>query len=109
MNQSWEEKRRFSRFRVNCPVSFLSSGRLIIGETVDLSLGGMKIQCRSMLSVGQAYDFTVLIDDHPIGPNGRIVYRENQPEFTYNAGVSFLNLPKNHHNQLSELLSIRNS
>ncbi len=109
MIQTWEEKRKYSRIRVNCPVSFLSYGRLVIGETVDLSLGGMKIQCRSMLSIGQAYDFMILINDHPIDPNGKIVYGENQPEFTHSAGVSFLNLPKDHHNQLREFLSDRHS
>ena len=44
-----KEKRRHPRFKVNCPVSFICYNKLRIGETTDLSRGGMKIQSHSMI------------------------------------------------------------
>jgi len=109
MIQGWKEKRRYPRFKINCPVSFICFDRLKIGETQDLSLGGMRIQSRYMLFRGETYDFTVVMNGHAISPRGKIVYLENEPEFTYGAGVSFLQLSEDQQNQLNGFLSARKS
>lgn len=109
MIQEWQEKRKHPRFRVNCPVSFICFDKLKIGETQDLSLGGMKIQSRYMFFTGETYDFTVVMNGHSISPRGKIVYIENQPEFTYGAGVSFLQLSEDHQNQLNGFLLAKKS
>jgi hypothetical protein len=105
MSQGWDEKRKHPRFRVNCPVSFICFNKLKIAETRDLSAGGMKIHSRYMLFSGETYDFTLVMNGHTINPRGRIVYIENQPEFNYGAGVSFLHLSPDHLNQLNGFLS----
>jgi c-di-GMP-binding flagellar brake protein YcgR len=105
MIQGWKEKRKHPRVRVHCPISFMSFDQLRIGETADLSLGGMKIQCRAILLKGQVYDFTVVMNGRAIYPKGRVVYLQNQPEFTYGAGVFFLHLSEEHQVQLSGFLS----
>jgi len=109
MAEEWKEKRKHPRFRVNCPVSFVCFDKLKLGETQDLSLGGMKIQSRYMLFSGETYDFTVVMNGRAITPKGKIVYIENQPEFTYGAGVSFLQLSQDQQTQLDGFLSARGS
>jgi hypothetical protein len=88
MTRPWNEKRKYPRFRICCPVSFISFDKLRIGETADLSLGGMKILCRAILLRGVTYNFTVVMNGRTINPKGKSVYRENQPEFTYGVTVS---------------------
>ena len=109
MNYPWKEKRSYPRFHVHCPISFICFDKLRIGETADLSLGGMKIQSRTMLLAGETYDFTVVINGRAISPKGRIVYLENHPEFTYGAGVSFVHLSEDHQSQLTGFLSTQKS
>ena len=109
MIQYDKEKRRHPRFKVNCPVSFICYNKLRVGETTDLSLGGMKIQSHSVIFMGETYHFTVVMNGHAISPKGKVVYVENHPEFTYGAGVSFFHLSDDHRNQLDGFLSARQS
>ena len=109
MTHEWRRKRKHPRLRVHCPISFICFDKLRIGETADLSLGGMKIQSHYMLLTGETYDFTVVINGRAISPKGKIVYLENQPEFTYGAGVSFVQLSKDHQNKLNGFLSTQKS
>ncbi len=104
-----QEKRRHPRLKVSYPISFICFNKLKIGETQDLSLGGMKIQSRAMLFEGETFDFTVVMNGHTISPRGRIVYTETRPEFTYGAGISFLHLSEDHQTQLDGFLSAKQS
>jgi c-di-GMP-binding flagellar brake protein YcgR len=105
MVQGWEEKRRYPRFQINCPISFICFDKLRIGETADISIGGMKIQSRYLLFAGETYDFTVVMNGRAISPKGKVVYLENQPEYSYGAGVSFVNISEDHQSQLTSFLS----
>ncbi len=107
MVQGWEEKRRYPRFQINCPISFICFDKLRIGETADISIGGMKIQSRYLLFAGETYDFTVVMNGRAISPKGKVVYLENQPEYSYGAGVSFVNISEDHQSQLTSFLSAK--
>ena len=107
MAQGWKEKRQYPRFHIQCPISFICFNKLKIGETSDLSCGGMKIQSRYLLFAGETYDFTVVMNGQAISPKGKVVYLENQPEFTYGAGVSFVQMSEDHQTRLSAFLSGR--
>ena len=99
------QKRRYPRLQVNCPVSFVSFNKLRIAETLDLSLGGMKIQSPDVLLTGETYDFTLIVAGCPISPRGKVVRVESRAELAYGANVSFLHLPDDHQNQLNGFLS----
>jgi hypothetical protein len=62
-----------------------------------------------MLLAGETYNFTVVLNGHAISPKGKIVYLENQPEFTYGAGISFVQLSEDHESHLNGFLSTRES
>jgi len=105
MAQGWEEKRKYARFQINCPISFICFDKLRIGETSDLSRGGMKIQSRYLLFAGETYDFTVVMNGQAISPRGKVVYLEKRPEFSYGAGVSFVNMSEEYQTRLSAFLA----
>lgn len=107
MAQGWKEKRQHPRLQVKCPISFICFDKLRIGETTNISLRGMRIQCRYLLLSGETYDFTVVMDGRAISPKGKVVYLENQPEFAYGAGVSFVHISENHQRQLTSFLSAK--
>lgn len=108
MTQGWKEKRKYPRFQFSCPISFICFNKLRIGETADICLGGMKIQSRYLLFTGETYDFTVVMNGRAISPKGKVVYLENQPEFSYGAGVSFVHLSEDQQNQLDTFLMAGN-
>ena len=105
MAQVQEEKRKHPRFQISCPISFICFDKLRIGETSDLSLGGMRIQSRYLLFAGETYEFTVVMNGRAINPKGTVVHLHNQPEFAYGAGVSFVHLSKDHQTQLDKFLA----
>jgi c-di-GMP-binding flagellar brake protein YcgR len=102
-----EEKRKHPRFQISCPISFICFNKLRIGETSDLSLGGMRIQSRYLLFAGETYEFTVVMNGQAINPKGKVVYLQNQPEFNYGAGVSFVQLSEDHQTQLDAFLAAK--
>lgn len=105
MIQNRKERRKHPRSQVNCPVSFFSSGKLRIAETLDLSLGGMRIQSRHVLFVGETYDFTVVIRGQGLYPKGRVAHVQTQSGLTYGVGVSFVELSKANKARLNRFLS----
>jgi hypothetical protein len=105
MIQDFTERRMHPRFEVNCPVSFFSSDKLRIAETLDLSLGGMKIQSRHVLFIGETYDFTVVIKGRGLNPKGKVAHIRTQPGLTYGVGVSFVKLSKPNKARLAKFLS----
>jgi hypothetical protein len=105
MIYDWIEKRKHPRFRLNCPVSFISSDKLRIVETSDLSLGGMKIQSRHVLLIGETYNFIVVIKGQGLNPKGRVIHIQTQPGLTYGVGVSFAKLSKANKARLNRFLS----
>lgn len=107
MAQARVEKRKYPRFQVQCPISFICFDKLRIGETADISLGGMKIQSRYLLFTGETYDFTVVMNGQAISPKGKVVYLESRPEYTYGAGVSFVHLSDDQQSRLSSFLSTK--
>jgi hypothetical protein len=109
MLQLQKEKRKHPRHQINCPVSFIFFDNLKIGETSDLSLGGMKLHSRYLLFIGETYDFTVVMNGRSINPRGKVVYIENQPHFKYGTGVSFVQMSEDQSNQLSGFLSTQES
>jgi flagellar biosynthesis protein FlhG len=99
------ERRRYPRFQVNCPLSFVSFDRLKTGETLDLGLKGMRIESRSMLFAGEIYDFTLIVNGDVIAPKGKVVHVENRSELDhYGAHVSFMHLSENHLKRLGHFL-----
>jgi CheY-like chemotaxis protein len=59
------ERRRFRRINVSCRVSIESGGTQLAGSTLDISMGGMFVQCSSALPVGTVAQLKV---HFPSGP-----------------------------------------
>jgi c-di-GMP-binding flagellar brake protein YcgR len=105
MVQKWVEKRRYPRFSVSYPVSYLAADKLKIAETLDLSLGGMKIHSLHRLCVDETYAFTIVIEGRAISPMGKVVHTQPRQGFAHGVGVSFSRLTRAHRKRLNTFLS----
>ena len=69
-----QEKRRFRRVKVQCQVSIEAGAARITGSTLDLSIGGMFVQCSPILPVGTAARVTLdLKSDPKVALNARVL------------------------------------
>ncbi len=63
-----QERRRFQRVRVSCPVRLESDGRQISGRTVDLSLNGILVEAGSIFAQGTVVE--IRLELQPAAPAG---------------------------------------
>jgi CheY-like chemotaxis protein len=69
-----QERRRFRRIRVRCPVSIESGSAPITGSTLDLSIGGMFVESSSVLPVGSVARVSLdLKSDLPLTISARVL------------------------------------
>jgi hypothetical protein len=66
------EKRRFPRFPVKKQVVCFRYGKEMVMRTLDISLGGLKLEAPFDLGVGESMDFAILADGSKIRGKGRI-------------------------------------
>jgi RNA polymerase sigma factor (sigma-70 family) len=67
------EKRRFPRFPVKKQVVCFRYGKEMVMRTLDISLGGLKLEAPFDLGVGESMDFAILADGSKIRGKGRIL------------------------------------
>jgi len=68
-----DEKRRFPRFPVSGRVTCSRYGRQITMRTLNISLGGLKLEAPFDLGVGESMDLAILIDGTRIQCRGTIL------------------------------------
>ena len=68
-----DERRQFPRFPVVNPVLCSSNGKQMIGRTLNISLGGMKLEADFNLGVGESMDVAILTNNTGIHCRGRII------------------------------------
>jgi hypothetical protein len=71
------EKRKFPRFAVAKKVVCFRYGREMTMRTVNISLGGLKLEANFDLCVGESMDLTILINGTGIPCKGRILAIED--------------------------------
>jgi RNA polymerase sigma factor (sigma-70 family) len=67
------DKRRFPRFPVKKQVVCFRYGKEMVMRTLDISLGGLKLEAPFDLGVGESMDFAILADGSKIRGKGRIL------------------------------------
>ncbi|UCD71803.1 MAG: PilZ domain-containing protein [Syntrophobacterales bacterium] len=97
------EKRKFPRFPVTNSVIFLRYGRRMTMRTLDMSLGGLKLEANFDLRVGESIDFVILANATKIHCRGKIVAIE---EFGHKVHARLLLKPSSdsEHRKLSDYL-----
>ena len=69
----FHEKRKFPRFPVTNSVVCFHYGRRMTMRTLDISLGGLKLEANFDLEVGESVDLTILAGGNEIQCKGKIL------------------------------------
>lgn len=83
------ERRRHKRFELSRALAYqwgMTKGTL---RTVDLSLGGVKIQTDSPIPVGDRLDLIILLEYEAIKPMGKVVRSNPSSNGKYDVGICF--------------------
>lgn len=68
-----QERRRFPRFPVTNPVICTRHGKRISMRSLDMSLGGLKLEANFDLGVGESIDFIILARGTEIHCKGKVI------------------------------------
>jgi len=83
------ERRRYKRFKLSRALVYqwgMTKGTL---RTVDLSLGGVRIQTDSPIPVGDRLDLIILLEYEAIKPMGKVVRSNLESNGKYDVGIYF--------------------
>jgi len=83
------ERRRHKRFELSLALAYqwgMTKGTL---RTVDLSLGGVKIQSDIPIPVDERLDLIILIENEAVKPMGRVVRSNASSNRKYDVGICF--------------------
>jgi len=87
------ERRRHKRFQLSLALAYqwgMTKGTL---RTVDVSLGGIKIQADLPIPVDEKLDLIILIENEAVKPLGRVVRSAPSSNRRYDVGICFETIP----------------
>jgi c-di-GMP-binding flagellar brake protein YcgR len=97
------EKRKFPRFAVTTPVHCFRYGRQLTLRTVNVSLGGLKLEANFDLGVGESMNLAILANGSTIQCKGRVLAIEDFRNKVY-ARLRFDSIPDQEYKKLSNYL-----
>ena len=100
-----KDRRRYPRFPASHHVRFKYNGRTRTSNTLDLSLGGAKIETVFPMRVGDVIQVSIVIGGSTISPTGRVIHGIELPELRYNAGFTFEGFKEDDQDYLAQYLA----
>ena len=98
-------RRSHPRYTVHRLVTYRHQDKSALTFTLDLGLGGMKIQTQSHLPRGECLDFRLVLGSDSIRVKGRIVYTQFMTDQNIVTGVSFVDLSREDHLALQDYMT----
>ena len=83
------ERRRHKRFDLSLALAYQWGMARGTFRTVDLSLGGVKIQSDIPIPVDESLDLVILIENEAVKPMGRVVRSDPSSNRKYDVGICF--------------------
>jgi hypothetical protein len=83
------ERRRHARFELSQALAYQWGAKKGTLRTVDLSLGGVKIQTHSPIPVDERLDLILLLEHEAINPVVKVVWSKPSSDGKYDVGVFF--------------------
>ena len=106
------ERRQYPRVRVRWPITVITLGSKIEGETRDISPAGMFINCKEPLQLNQTYQISVMPPHHNnIDLGCKVIWSHSYTtdgENVYGMGFCFVKVSEEDRTFLIDLLSIAN-
>ncbi|NIQ38128.1 MAG: hypothetical protein GTN81_06020 [Proteobacteria bacterium] len=97
-------RRSYPRFEVRKLVSYNHGGKRFLTLTLDLALGGMKIETCRDLPHDEDLDFQLILDNRTIWLKGRPVYNHLVSGTMNIAGIQFLGISEEDRDVLQQYL-----
>ena len=98
------ERRRYPRFGLSLALAYQWGDIKDTLRTVDLSLGGIKIQIGSPIPIDESLDLIILLENEVIKPSGKIVRSDAIASRMYDAGICFESISQQCLNRLERFL-----
>jgi hypothetical protein len=86
------ERRRHKRFELSLAMAYQWGMMKDTLRTVDLSLGGVKIQTDIPIPIDERFDLTILLGNEAIKPMGKVVRSDPSSNQKYDVGICFESL-----------------
>ena len=86
-------------------MTFTYNGRTRTSNTVDLSLGGTRIESVFPMRVGEVLQVSIVIGGNTISPLGRVVHGKERLQLRYDSGFNFETLRQDDRDYLFEYLA----
>lgn len=83
------ERRRYPRFKLSQALAYKWGETGDTVRTVDMSLGGIKIQTDSPIPFDERLDLILVLDYEAINPVGKVVWSKPSSGGRYDVGISF--------------------
>jgi len=104
------ERRKHTRIKVRWPITVLTDNGEIKGETRDITVVGMFINCKEPLGLNESYQISIIPPNHQsIDLTCKVTWSNlysTGGENTYDAGFCFVKVSDEDINSLSDVLSI---
>jgi hypothetical protein len=98
------EKRAYPRYPVQKIASYDWQGRQLLTLTLNLGLGGMKINSHLHLPKDECLDFKLVLGADSIRPKGRVAYSAFLPNNQNISGIQFIEISAKDHMALQKCL-----
>lgn len=98
------ERRKYPRFDLSLALVYQWGDIKDKVRTVDLSLGGIKIQIDSPIPINESLDLIILLQNEVIKPLGKIVRSDAIASRMYDAGICFESISQQCLNRLERFL-----
>ncbi len=96
------EKRKHTRIEARWPITVLTNEGIIEGETRNISVGGMYINCKVPLSLNESYRVSITPPNHQnIELSCKVVWSD-----LYGIGFCFVEVPDEDRHLLRDIISI---
>jgi two-component system sensor kinase len=101
---SFQEARTDPRFSVRKPITYVHGGKRSLALTLNLGLGGTKIETSHRLPEHEELDLHLDLETNGIWPKGRTVYSQQLFEAHYASGIQFVKISEQERTILRDYL-----
>lgn len=98
------DRRRHIRLAISLPLAYQWRTAKDTLRTVDVSLGGVRIQTDTPIPIDETIDLTILMENEAINPVGRVIWSNPRSDWMFDVGICFESISDEGLDRLKEFL-----
>ena len=104
------ERRRYHRINVSWPISIVSDGEIIDGDTINITVDGVLISCEEPLQLNETLRISIDPPNHQsIWVTGKVIWSDqyaiDERNVTFGMGICFVKISDVDRHFLKDLVS----